>query len=423
MKKLLLSGIATALLFAGGYKIPEQSIKGMALSAANVANANGADSAYYNPANMVFNEDKNYLQLLMTYIHLNKIEFKNSNGEIYYSRKENFILPQLHYASKDFNGWRFGFSITYPGGLSKRWDDIIPQAGAKEFTLKTIEFNPVVAKKVSKNIGIAFGFRIVKSEGIANALGLQNNGSTVTPLYSQYLNGDSVDYGWNMAIAIQNDSRDTKFAITYRSKVKLKLSGTSSGFYLTDLILKYAPTLPLPPHKYISFNTPGRVTVPLPATLNVAIAKTIKNTTFEFVFDRTYWSSYKNLDFDFDNPIVDKIFGNPKPKKWKNSNSYRFGITHKCTNKLTAMLAYAYDETPIPNSTIDFSLPDNDKHIFSGGIIYKLTNNMKIGFSALYAQQKSRKAKIYDPITNSYISGEFKKGGAFLMGAGFEYSF
>ena len=87
------------------------------------------------------------------------------------------------------------------------------------------------------------------------------------------------------------------------------------------------------------------------------------------------------------------------------------------------MLAYAYDETPIPNSTIDFSLPDNDKHIFSGGIIYKLTNNMKIGFSALYAQQKSRKAKIYDPITNSYISGEFKKGGAFLMGAGFEYSF
>jgi len=424
MKKTLLLSISAAVLFAGGYKIPEQSLNGLALSAANVANSSGADTAYYNPANMVFNEDKNFMQFLATYIHLKEIEFKNDNGETYYSRKEDFILPQFHFASKDYNGWRFGFSITYPGGLSKRWDDVIPQAGAKEFTLKTIEFNPVIAKKISDNFGFAAGIRIVKSEGIANALGLlQNTDGTITPLYSQYLNGTSVDYGWNVATSFQNDNKDIKFAITYRSKIKLKLSGDASGFYLTDLILKYNPNLPLPPHKYISFNTPGRVTVPLPATLNVAFSKTFNKTTLEFVFDRTYWSSYKKLDFDFDDKIVNAIFGNPKPKNWKNSNTYRVGLTHNCTDRLTAMLGYAYDETPIPDSTIDFSLPDNDKHIFSGGLNYKLTDSMNIGFSALYTKQESRKAKIYDPITNSFITGEFKKGGAYLLAAGLEYSF
>jgi len=53
-KELILWLGAMGLLSAGGYKIPEQSLEGMALGAAHIAHTTGADSAYYNPANMAF---------------------------------------------------------------------------------------------------------------------------------------------------------------------------------------------------------------------------------------------------------------------------------------------------------------------------------------------------------------------------------
>ncbi|NPA11829.1 MAG: transporter [Epsilonproteobacteria bacterium] len=420
-KKLLFLGL-TSFLLAGGYKIPEQSINATALSSAYVANAYGADAAYYNPANMAFNQDKNFIELNAFFIHLNDVKFINQNGEVYYSRKEDYALPQFHFSSKDYNGFRFGFSIVYPGGLSKRWDDVIPEAGAKEFTLKTVEFNPTIAKKITDKIALGFGIRFVKSEGTANAIGLLPNGNgTYTPLYSEYLNGDSIDRGWNAAISFKDDS--LSLAATYRSKVDLTLSGDASGYYLSDLILAQNPNAPLPAHSYIPFNTKAGVSIPLPATLNLAISKTFDKTTVEFVYDKTYWSTYNKLDFNFNDPAVEGIFGKPKPKLWKNSNTYRIGITHQCSNKLTAMLGYAYDESPIPDSTIDFSLPDSDKHIFSGGIKYKLSSNLTLGIAALITKQKTRNAKIYDPVTRTYTEGEFKKGGANILSMGLDYTF
>ncbi len=420
MKKTLLLSITAAALFASGYKVPEQSLNAIALSAAYVANAHGADADYFNPANMAFNPDKNFFELTSTFIHLNKVKFKNDNGDVYYSRKEDFVVPQFHFSSKDHNGWRFGFSITYPAGLSKRWDDTIPESGAKEFTLKTTELNPVIARKINDNFSAAFGVRFVKSDGVANILGLKSNGDgTYTPLYSEYLNGTSFDRGWNAALSYQNSNRDLKIAATYRSKINLSLSGHSSGFYN-----KYLTTGSLADiSKVIAFNTKGKVTVPLPATLDLAVAKKYKNTTFEFVYEKVYWSSYKKLDFDFQDPVVNALFGTPIPKNWKNSNTYRFGLTHQYNEKLTLMAGYTYDKTPVPDSTIDFSLPDSDKNIFSGGFKYRLDKHLTFGFSALMAKSKKRKAKVYDRISKTYTSGEFEKGGAYLVAFGFDYSY
>jgi len=427
MKKVLaLSVITASMLLANGYRIPEQSLSGMALSAANVASAHGADANYYNPANMAFNEDKNSYELLMTYINLPKVKFENGNGEVYYSREENFLIPQFHFSSKDHNGWRWGISVTSPAGLSKRWDDVTPEAGAKEFTLKTVEINPNIAKKLNDSMSFAVGIRIVKSEAVANIIGILNNGDgTVTPIYSEYLNGTSLDKGWNAAFAYHDTENKINAAVTYKSKINLSLSGDASGYYSKMLITKDPADL----NKYIPFLTEGGVTIPIPASLNIALSKTFNKTTIEAVFERTYWSSYKALDFEFDDPYVNAIFGNPKDKSWKDANTYRIGLTHQCTPKLTAMLGYAYDETPVPDSTIDFSLPDSDKHIFSGGIKYKADDRMSLGFSVLYTKQKERKAKIKDDLTSKfagtdiYTVGTFKDGGALLMAFGMDYSF
>lgn len=51
------------------------------------------------------------------------------------------------------------------------------------------------------------------------------------------------------------------------------------------------------------------------------MAYTYEKTTVEFVFERTYWSSYKDLDFDYNDAIIDAAFGAPRLKEWKDANT------------------------------------------------------------------------------------------------------
>jgi len=142
MKKIaLLSLVASSVLMAGGWEIPETSTNAVALGAANIAhNHENADAAYYNPAKMVFMEDKNNLEVDLTYIGLDKINYKGNVGtatnQNLHSEKENFLVPTLHYVSPKLgdNDARIGMSIVAPGGLSKEWKTEPAKAYAEEFT-------------------------------------------------------------------------------------------------------------------------------------------------------------------------------------------------------------------------------------------------------------------------------------------------
>jgi long-chain fatty acid transport protein len=111
MRYIVLLSAAAAVGVAGGYKIPESSINATALSAAYVANAHGADAAYYNPAAMVYNEDANLFEADMTYIGLSSIHYASTSGTTNIdSKSENFLVPTLHFTSKKLgdNGARVG---------------------------------------------------------------------------------------------------------------------------------------------------------------------------------------------------------------------------------------------------------------------------------------------------------------------------
>ncbi|WP_407925312.1 OmpP1/FadL family transporter [Helicobacter mehlei] len=54
---LILLALVSGCLRGNGFKISEQSLNGTALGSAYIAGARGADSSYYNPANMGFNND------------------------------------------------------------------------------------------------------------------------------------------------------------------------------------------------------------------------------------------------------------------------------------------------------------------------------------------------------------------------------
>ncbi|WP_333803024.1 OmpP1/FadL family transporter [Sulfurospirillum sp.] len=401
VKVATLLSLSAATLLASGYRIPEQSLNSVALSAAYVAGANGADASYYNPANMSFMENGAFTEVAMTYINLPKVNYTangtpptgNANGD---SKEEQFLMPNLHYVSPKMGDWRYGLSITAPAGLSKRWDESYPKRTSEEFTLKVIEVNPTVSYLVSDQLSIGFGLRGVYTDGV-----VKSNYPAVTT--SRDLTGDSIDFGYNLALSYK-PIKDWTLAATYRSKVDLTVEGeaTLTGFGGSSY--------------------PGRgasVTIPLPASLVLATAYTMDKTTVEFVYERTYWSSYKNLDFNYDYTLTGSLatFDNPVPKNWKDVNAYRIGISHQWSDTLKLMAGFAIDKSPVPSSTLGFELPDSDAKLYSVGFEYKLSQNLKIGLAYLYDVKEDR------TVSNGTANGTFTDSAAHLLTASFKYKF
>ncbi|WP_258864855.1 outer membrane protein transport protein [Helicobacter sp. MIT 14-3879] len=79
IKIYILLFVFTCMLHSSGFKINEQSLRSIALSSAYVAAVYGADSSYFNPANMGFldgiREDKHDLEISLTAIYIPSFDF------------------------------------------------------------------------------------------------------------------------------------------------------------------------------------------------------------------------------------------------------------------------------------------------------------------------------------------------------------
>ncbi len=403
MKKLaLISLAASATLFAGGYKIPETSLNAMALSAAYVANAHGADASYYNPANMAF-ENTHAMEIDATYIGLGAIDYDGSVGSsdmTASSKSETFLVPSLHYISPKLGDFTLGLSIVVPGGLSKRWDDQPARTYAREFTLQVVEVNPTFAYKINDTVAIGGGLRVLHSSGIVQSQ------STA----SRDLTGDSIDFGYNLALSYK-PTPAVSVAATYRSNVDLTEVGTAKLYFPDNA--DYGGTK--------LFDGDAEVAVPLPAVLSLAAAYTFENrTTVEFVYERAFWSAYKELDFDYETSIgvLTPTFDDPIEKEWKDSNTFRIGVTQQY-EQWTAMAGVAYDETPVPEKTLNFELPDSNAWIVSMGGRYQVDANWNVGLAGLIDMKSDRSVSN----NNNGIDGEFTNARAYLITLGVEYTF
>ncbi|WP_306548561.1 OmpP1/FadL family transporter [Desulfobulbus sp.] len=399
---LLLATAGSAL--ASGYRIPEQSVNSTARAGSYVAYTPSADAAYYNPANMSWLEDRGYLEVDATWIHLSAIEYTDHiaarSGE---TEEEDFFLPTFFAVSPDYNNFRVGFSVTAPGGLSKRWQDPYPRTFAEEFSLKIFDVNPTLSYKFCDRFSVAGGVRAiyvdgkVKSNGVINAYG-----TTAT----RDMDGDALEAGYNLAMTVRPVDK-MNVSVTYRSEVDLGIEGHA------NLSTNY----PVAPNTY-SGDT--GVEIPLPAVLAVAASYTFfDQLTVELEYDRTYWSDYEQLDFTypapFSNPALDAAFDDAKAKKWSDTDAWRLSFTYDLKNNFTLMAGIAIDENPVPNDNLGFELPDSDAMLYSVGLRYKVNQDMELGVAYLYDDKESR------DVNNASIDGSFEDAAAHLLTFGLTY--
>ena len=412
VKGLALSAIASSVVMAGAYKIPEQSLNSMALGAAYVAHTTGADTAYFNPANMAFMGEKQYVEGAITLAHLPSNVYTLGGPYSGASETENILIPNAHYVSNPMGDFRWGVSMTAPGGLTKRWETPFQKASAEEFTLKIIELNPSMSYKIMDNLSVGAGIRLIYSEGVVKSNSAEANAiDPRVPSGARDMEGDTVEFGYNLAVAYK-PTDDINIAATYRSNIDLDQEGTAKLYGNGQLF----------------YDGDATVSVPLPAALNLAVSKTWNNTfTLEFNYERTYWSAYENLDFGYtgtNSAMIPAAFRH-SDKNWEDTNTFRLGATI-VMDKITMMMGFAIDETPVPVEYISFELPDSDAKIFSMGFRYQQTEDLSWGAAFLYDSKDplsltaGAHADAQSLLNNG---GSFSGGGAFLSTIGMAYKF
>ncbi len=404
-------------VWSSGFRIPGQSVEALGLAIAHIAATPGPDASYYNPANMVKLKDSLQTDVSITLLNLPTINYSDNRSSLLdgFSDDKLFILPQFHLVSKKYKDFRFGFSLTYPFGLSKSWSEVFPQMTAEDFSLSVIETNPTFAYSISDRIAIGGGLRLVYGSGeiqtrVENPPALQLSPlSTIT----SDLDGSAWELGYNLALSVYATENLT-FATTYRSEVSLDLDGDTllNAWLGQNLISNYMGSASLG--------------VALPAVLSIATAYSYKKYTLELAWDRTYWSSFGELDVqygDFLSGTPFAIFEQPIAKNWDDSDALRLGLSIDWTEKWKSTFGLAFDETPVPQATLGFDLPDSDAILYSTGLFYRYRDTMKFGLAYMYHYTKSRMVKNDGNAGLPGIDGKFTDGGAHVVSMGLVLSY
>ena len=335
-------------LLASGFRLTEQSLNGTALNSAYIAGAYGADSTYYNPANMGLGEygDKHELEIDASIIYIPAFEFDaasrdkgmniqclsgkikcgiadafidwgqfgGKNGAIVdgYAKKTLQPVPKIFYKTRTYEilglKTNFGLNFTTPSGLSMDWGG---EAGAflDDVMIMMMEFNPVVSFKLSDQVAIGGGFRFLYSAGefgntlfvpisqdINQDLGVTNilihaEGTTkVTQTSNAAANG----YGYNLALTIRPfKSSDLLIAVTYRSNIALEMKGSLSAISYVDMGKMAQGT--------INMDADLTLGADLPPIVNIAIAKRFGKVLAEFVMETTYYGRARIFEFAYAN--------------------------------------------------------------------------------------------------------------------------
>ncbi|MBF0224858.1 MAG: outer membrane protein transport protein [Desulfobacterales bacterium] len=381
-------------LWASGFALYENSSSGAGVCGAFVAQADDTSAVFYNPAGMTQLDTFNVMTGFTSYTATNIIEFES--GEKEKLKGSTIPVPEL-YMSYGLNDkiW-LGLGIFSPFGLSSEYDS--DWKGRYNFYYgKTvcIEYNPSIALKFD-TFSIAFGVsyqtfevelkqkiqpKTVIIKGImasgldqANALQLYEYQFAkvvdTLPDINQAVKAD--DNGWRYNIALlYKPCEKFSFGAHYRSKIKYNLEGDAAYSNVPQ-----DPALMLSSNIYNS-SLSGKIE--LPDILWVGAAYWFsEKLVAEFDVVRTGWSSYDKLEFNIKNGIGATVVN----KNWDDVYCYRLGIKYQLSECLVGRIGYLFDECPIPESTVEYSMPASDRHMFTLGLGYTYK---KITFDTHYA--------------------------------------
>ncbi|WP_037317384.1 OmpP1/FadL family transporter [Salegentibacter sp. Hel_I_6] len=413
MKKLLflgLFGLMAAVTYAGGYRVSLQGQRSLAMGHTGVAVVNNAELAFFNPAGLVYLENKMNFAAGASAVFSN-VKYQNSEFGLSSETNSNVGTPFYAYGSYRVNDWlTLGLAAYTPYGSSVEWPtDWAGSHLVNNIDLQAIYVQALASVKISEKLSVGGGPIYVSGSVNFN----RNLNRTLTDIDGNRSNV-TVDasgvsaFGYS-ASAMFNATEDLRFGINYRSEIMVDAEDGDATF-------QNVPNSPLTPFQ----NTQFDASLPLPAELSVGVSyQLLDKWLFAFDYNMTYWDVYESLDINFANATPDSN----NPRNYKNSASYRFGLQYLANETITLRVGYYFDESPVQSGYFAPETPRNDAHGFTGGLSFNVNDRFSIDAAFLYNRYEEIDES-YDFYTENGESVPFEgtyKTSAFIPGLGITY--
>ncbi|MGC9371698.1 MAG: OmpP1/FadL family transporter [Thermovirgaceae bacterium] len=344
-----------------GFALYEFSARGNALGGAMVGRADDPSAIAFNAAGIT-QIPGSAISVGASFI-MPSVEI-NSGGTTAGSLSNTWIPPHFYYTKQLSEKTWLGLGIMSRFGLGTEFHPTwLGRYNSYYAAIQSVSFNPNIAWKISDTLSVSLGAEAMWFEYEAKKRFFPYDTDIL-------LKGDSIGWGWNLGLLKKFDER-VSFGFSYRSEVKQAIEGNAS----------FSGILPDGPAQ-------GDITLP-----EMFFAGILFNATDRLSFEtgavRTNWSSYDNLTILYGDP-QDPMMVVSTPKYYEDVWRYNVGIEWEATPQWTWRLSYVYDESPIPDGTIDYQLPANDRHLYSFGIGYKWDETRSLDLSYTYISIEDR---------------------------------
>lgn len=338
------SGVAGA----GGMQTLEQSASGLGVSyAGSAATADDASTLFYNPAGLT--------RLPGTQLSVGAVGLK-ANVEASVgggNAGESTLAPNLYLSRQLTPDWYVGLGVSRPFGLSTEYDaGWAGNAQAIRSEIKTVNYNPSVAYRLSDRVALGFGLNYQKID-----VELTSTGGSYT--------GDDSALGWN-AGALFTLSPAMRVGIAYRSPISYKVTGSA------DADLK------------------------LPGTFTLSVWQQVSD-RWEAMGDLSFaqWNRFDRSDARF----------LPAGADYQNSWRLAWGAAYKQSDALKLKFGFAWDRSPTRNGNLSLRAPEYDRFWLSAGLQWNASRLGKVDLG--YAYKLSRDA-------DAAVAGKYDTSGHVL---------
>lgn len=368
------SMLAASPALAAGFLLNDHGARATGRADAVTATVDDGSAIFYNPAGI--GKAKGLNIYLGTSLIAPNAKYEATNGEQTKTTSGTSVVPNIYVSGAITDVVHAGVGFFAPFGTRMAWPETSPgRAIIREQTLRTFFIAPVLGLDLDPWVaGLHLGGGVDLVPATAELAQDVVFGDTVG---TAKLGGNDFGFGGRVGVSYRPDAlKALSVGVAWRSQVTLHFKGEGDF----DIVEPYRAQLPPDGDIGLDINLPQSV-------LGGVAYRVLPELEIEIDVNWIDWSVYKQLSVDL--PGGGQLLA---PKNWKDTVVLRLGLEYSLLSLgLDLRAGYAYDPTPIPRSTLDFSLPDINRHVVSAGGSYQLPAGLFVDVGLLYVLPGDRK--------------------------------
>jgi long-chain fatty acid transport protein len=388
---------------AEGFRNPPEGGATLGRAAINIAQDDDASTVARNPANLVLLPSAQ-VQVGANVIH-SKVKFTSALSGVTDTTEDPWKLLPYAFASMPLNkNLALGLGVDVPFGQSTVWS----KEGQFRYTaptfaeLRVFNINPALSAKLGDRLCVGLGADVYVSDiEIRQFLPWSQLAGPGAPDGLEKLTGSGVGLGGNAALTwLVTDGQ--RLALTYRSPVKVNYD----GHFQVDNIPALMQRLVLP---RADFST----SITFPSTIGLGYScQPADKLKVEADVEWIEFSRYDSLALDAagDNPLLHPA-GDPTPptapatipQDWKDAWTAGISAEYQCCPDWALRAGYQFIQSPVPDTTLAPTLPDDDRSVVSVGLGYQHGAHA-LDFAFLYSffHKRTTTAQPVPPYNGTY---------------------